>query len=177
MPQAYQAGELIKTMTLAPKQTQKVSMTRKFHKKRFQKEAENNVRSLREESKETSRAEQEIVRRASVKTNFNLTAQHTSSASVPGIGGSNNSITTTFGRDASKSSDDTKKSFYEAVLNATQDYKTEVTTEETEDFETTESTEITNPNDEIAVTFLFYELQRRYRVTESFRKLTPVVLN
>lgn len=179
-PEAYQAGELVQTLTLAPKQTQKVSVTRKIHKKRYQKEVENRLRSWREESSQTSRAEQEIIRRASVKTNFNLTAQHTASAEVPGMGGSNNSVTTSFGREASKSSDDIKKSFHEAVFKATQDYKneitTEVTTEETEDFETVETTEITNPNDEIAVTFLFYELQRRYRVTEAIHKLTPVVL-
>jgi hypothetical protein len=179
-PEAYQAGELVKTLTLAPKQTQKISVTRKVHKKRFRKEVENSLRSWREESAQTSRAEQEIIRRASAKTNFNLTAQESVSAEVPGMGGGSSSITSSFGREASKSSDDIKKSFHEAVFKAAQEYKTErtteVTTEESEDFETVETTEITNPNDEIAVTFLFYELQRRYRVTEAIHQLTPVIL-
>src|SRR5262249_24057727 len=37
-------------------------------------------------------------------------------------------------------------------------------------------TEITNPNDEIAVTFLFYELQRPYRIYERLYRVEPVVL-
>ncbi|HEV7305587.1 hypothetical protein [Ensifer sp.] len=179
-PQAYQAGELVRTITLAPKQVQKISVTRKLHKKRYQKEVENNVRSWREETTLTARAEEEIVRRASVRTNFNLTTQHTFSVKVPGLGSTDNTVTSSFTRDASKSSDDIKKSFHEAVTKSAQDYKnersTEVVTEETEDLETVETTEITNPNDEIAVTFLFYELQRRFRVIESLHKITPVIL-
>ncbi|WP_457584820.1 hypothetical protein [Ensifer canadensis] len=179
-PQAYQAGELVRTVTLAPKQTQKISVARKIHKKRYQKEVENNVRSWREESTLTARAEEEIVRRASVRTNFNLTTQHTFSVKVPVLGNTDNTVTSSFTRDASKSSDDIKKSFHEAVTKSAQDYKnersTEIVTEDTEDLETVETTEITNPNDEIAVTFLFYELQRRFRVIEALHKITPVIL-
>ena len=36
--------------------------------------------------------------------------------------------------------------------------------------------EIQNPNDELAVTYLFYELQRTYRISERIHKLTPVIL-
>ena len=39
-----------------------------------------------------------------------------------------------------------------------------------------ESGEISNPNDELPVTYLFYELQRRYRVEEKQHKVTPVIL-
>ncbi len=179
-PEAYQAGELVKTITLAPKQTQKISVTKKVHKKRYQKEVENNVRSWREEATVTARAEEEIVRRASVKTNFNLSTQHTFSVKVPVLGNTDNTVTTSFTRDAGRSSDDIKKSFREAVSKSAQEYKnersTEVVTEDTEDLEVVETTEITNPNDEIAVTFLFYELQRRFRVAESLHKVTPVIL-
>lgn len=179
-PEAYQAGELVKTITLAPKQTQKITVTKKEHKKRYQKEVENNLRSWHEESSKTSRAEEEIVRRASIKTNFNLSTQHTFSTKVPLIGGTDNTITTAYGREANKSSDDIKKSFHEAVFKSSQDYKNEhtmeVTSEETVDYETVETSEITNPNDEIAVTFLFYELQRRYRIIESIHQLMPVIL-
>lgn len=178
-PQAYQAGELVKTLTLAPKQTQKITVTKKSHKKRFRKEVENNLRSRRDESNQTTRAEQEIVRRAATKTNFSMTAQETISASIPEVGEASASATQSWSREASQNSDDVKKAFHEAVFKSAQEYKnettTEVTSEETEDYETTETTEISNPNDEIAVTFLFYELQRRYRVTEAIHQLRPVV--
>src|SRR5262249_33489908 len=39
-----------------------------------------------------------------------------------------------------------------------------------------ETGEISNPNDEIPVTYLFYQLQRRYRINEEIRSVTPVVL-
>jgi hypothetical protein len=160
---------------LAPKQTQKLVVTHKRSKKRAQKEVENNLRSVREESTQTSRAEQEIIRRASVKTDFSLTSQGSYD-----IGPAGTAVTTKFGREASKTSDDIKKSFHEAVFKAAQEFKqertTEINVEEAEEFESVETTEISNPNDEVAVTFLFYELQRRYRVTERIHSVTPVVL-
>lgn len=33
-----------------------------------------------------------------------------------------------------------------------------------------------NPNDELAVTYLFYELQRTYKISEKLHQLTPVIL-
>ncbi|MEO1084416.1 MAG: hypothetical protein AAFY88_09245, partial [Acidobacteriota bacterium] len=54
--------------------------------------------------------------------------------------------------------------------------KVEVATDESATFESTTAGEITNPNDELTVTYLFYELQRRYRVSEKLHRVTPVVL-
>ncbi len=174
-PLSYQAGPLVKSIPLAPRQSQKVVITRKWHKKRAVQEVENNLRAVREEMSSTSRTEQEIARRASAKTTFSL-----SNTSTAGIEGASESTTTSFTREASRSSDDIKKSFHEAVFKAAQEIKQERTTqinsEETEDLETVETTEIVNPNDETLMTIVFYELQRRYRVTERLHRVTPVVL-
>jgi hypothetical protein len=178
-PLAYQAGKLAKTITLAPKETQRYSKKTVIRRKRAEKEVENHLRTRREEASQTTRAEQEIIRKATTKTNFSLVSK--GSLNIPlGDGASvGGDVTTTFEREASKSSDDVKKSFHEAVFKAAQEYKdeqtTEVNTEEIEEVETVESGEITNPNDEIAVTFLFYELQRRYRVSERIYRITPVI--
>lgn len=174
-PLAYQAGPLVKSIPLAPKQTQKLTITRKVHRKRSLRELENNLRSVREEMSQTSRAEEEIARRASAKTALSM------SNTISGnMGAMSESNTTTFSHEAAKSSDDIKKSFHEAVFKAAQEVKqertTEVTSEESEDLETVETTEISNPNDEISVTFLLYELQRRYRVSERLHRVRPVVL-
>lgn len=175
-PLAYQAGKLVNTITLAPKETQKYSKKTVLRRKRAEREVENHLRNRREEANQTSRAEQEIIRKASTRTNFSLVAN--GSLNLPLAGGT--SVTTSFEREASKSSDDVKKAFHEAVFKAAQEYKdehtVEVNTEEFEETEIIESGELTNPNDEIAVTFLFYELQRRYRVTERLHRLTPVIL-
>lgn len=179
-PQAYQAGKLAKTVTLAPKETQKYSKKTVIRRKRAEKEVENHLRARREETSQTSRAEQEIIRKATTKTNFQLVSED--SVKVPIAEGVSlgHTQTTTFEREASKSSDDIKKAFHEAVFKSAQEYKDEhtieVNTEESEEIETVESGEITNPNDEIAVTFLFYELQRRYRMTERIHRVTPVIL-
>lgn len=174
-PLSYQAGPLVKSIPLAPKQSQKVTVTRKVVKKRARKELENNLRVLKEETSETTRAEQEIASRASQKTEFSY-----SNTAKADYEAASDSTTTTFKQDAAKSSDDVKKSFHESVFKSAQEFRnertTEVTAETTEETDTTETTEISNPNDEIAVTFLFYELQRRYRLHESLYRVTPVVL-
>src|SRR5262249_18934395 len=74
----------------------------------------------------------------------------------------------------------TKREFHESVVKSAQEYRDEhrleISTEETREDETTSFREIRNPNDELTVTYLFYELQRRYLVDESLHKATPVVL-
>ncbi|MBX3085688.1 MAG: hypothetical protein KF716_28885 [Anaerolineae bacterium] len=174
-PLSYQAGSLIKSIPLAPRQTQRIVITRKVTKKRFQKETERNLRINRDETSQTSRAEQEIAKRASAKTEFSYT--NSATAGIEPVG--SDTTTTSFKQEASKSSDDIKKSFRESVFKSAQEVTnertTELTTETMEEFDTTETTEISNPNDEVTVTYLFYELQRRYRVHERLYRVTPVV--
>ena len=83
-------------------------------------------------------------------------------------------------QDTENQSAETKKSFHEAVVKAAREYKNEhkveLDTEETFESEFQESGEIMNPNDELTVTYLFYELQRRYQVEERLHRLTSVVL-
>jgi hypothetical protein len=174
-PLNYQAGPLVKSIPLAPKQTQKIVISRKTIKKRTRKEPENNVRVLKDEMSSTSRTEQEIARRAQTKNDFSI--EH---VSKEGVEPASQTTTLKAGHEASKSSDDIKKSFHEAVFKSAQEVKqervVEVNTEEMEEFESTETTEISNPNDEIACTFLFYELERCYRVREKLHRCVPVIL-
>jgi hypothetical protein len=174
-PLSYQAGPLVQSVPLAPKQTQKLVITRKTTKKRSTKELENNLRVLKEETSQTNRAEQDITDKASRSTDFSFSNTATGDMKV-----GSDTTTTTFKQDAAKSSDDIKKSFHEAVFKSAQEFKqektTEINTEETSDYESVETTEISNPNDEIAVTYLFYELQRRYRLFERLYRVEPVVL-
>ena len=175
-PINYQVGELVKTIPLAPKEVRKFSKKMTVRTKITQKEAEKNSTNRRDESNTTSRAEEEIIRKATLNNSFNLVAQGKYKLPIIGEG----SQTTTIGRNAGKISEEVKKAFREAVTKAANEYKQErtleITTEEFEEFEETESGEISNPNDELSVTFMFYELQRRYRVSEKIHHLTPVIL-
>ena len=70
--------------------------------------------------------------------------------------------------------------FVNPLVKAAQEYKNdrrlEINSSSAEEYEESSSGEISNPNDEIPVTYLFYELQQRYTVTEKIHKLSPVIL-
>jgi hypothetical protein len=90
------------------------------------------------------------------------------------------SATQSGGGESRKESARTKREFRESVLRSAQEYRQqhrmEVDVTEASEFEETSFHEIQNPNDELAVTYLFYELQRQYRISERLHRLTPVIL-
>src|SRR6266496_3447469 len=169
------AGRMVKSIPLAPKQIQKVVITTKTTRKRSEKQQLKHVSDLDEEATQTNRAEQQIVSKASTNTSLSFSNEAKGDFEI-----GSDTLTTGFKQDAAKSSEDTKKSYNEAIHKSAQkihDEKlTEVNSEETQEFESIETSEISNPNDEIAVTFLFYELQRRYRLFERLYRVVPVVL-
>lgn len=174
-PVSYQAGRLVRTITLAPKETRRFSKKVSIKRSRAEKEVRNNQQSRRSETSETARSEAEIVQKALIKTNFQLSAEGGVNVGIASAKGASS-----LSQDEAMESAETKREFREAVFKASEEYRAEhvlevnVSTSEEMSFE--ESGEITNPNDELAVTYLFYELQRRYRVAEQIRRLTPIVL-
>jgi hypothetical protein len=110
-PITYQVGNLVKTITLAPKESRKVSTKVTRRKERVVRELENNLRVRKDESSDTARDEAEIVRKAQGKTTFSLTAQGSFD-----IGIADGDSTTSFTKDASTDSADVKKAFREAVI-------------------------------------------------------------
>ena len=173
-PQSYQAGELIKTIPLAPKEIKKFSKKEVVKKKRNVKEVENSLRIIKEDTSEKGRAESEIMDKAVQKTNFTLNTNGKFN-----VGFFKEDLSTSSAFDNSQDSSKQKKNFRESVKKAAQEYKSErkleITTEETFDSTFTESGEISNPNDELTVTYLFYELQRRYKVFERIHRAQAVI--
>jgi hypothetical protein len=176
-PVSYQPGKLAKAITLAPNEVQKYTKTVKRHRKRVVKEIEKHIQIRKDELSRVSRIEEEMIRKATSKTNFQLSAEGT--AKDP-TGSMESTTKRSFERDASTASDSVKRSFQESLSKVSRDitdeFVTDVTTEEGEDFELSESGEISNRSNITAVTFLFYELQRRYKSTQQIHKLTPIVL-
>lgn len=174
-PESYQVGDLVSTIPLAPREVRRYTTKRISKKTRAAKELEDNLRTTKTEADSTSRAEREIVSRAENKTNFNMTAHESY-----GSDGFNLSATQQGGGDQAQLSADTKKQFREAVLKSAQEYRQqnrmEIDTTSSEETEDTTFHEIQNPNDELTVTYLFYELQRTYRISEKIHRVTPVVL-
>ncbi len=174
-PTAYQVGELVQSIALAPGESRKFTKKMTVKEKRSRKEVNSNLSAQKNDSKSMSRAEAEIVQRAQQKTNFQVNAEGSFKVGIADVKGSN-TITT----DAQADSSETKKSLHEATVSAAQEYKDELKieleTEQTFDSEAQESGEVSNPNQELTVTYLFYELQRRFRVSERLHRLRSVVL-
>jgi hypothetical protein len=174
-PQQYQVGELVSTIPLAPKETRRYTTKLITKKTRAVKELEDNLQTRKTESSDTTRADGEIVKKAQERTNFNLSAEET-------FGGDGMSVkaTESGGGDSSTESAQVKKEMRESVLKSAQEYRQqhrmEVDASESEETESTTFHEIQNPNDELAVTYLFYELQRTYKISERIHELTPVIL-
>jgi hypothetical protein len=174
-PQQYQVGDLVSTIPLAPKEVRRYTTRTLTKKTRAVKEIEDNLQTRKTESSDTARADEEIVKKAQEKTHFNIGAEET-------FGGDGFSVkaTQSGGGEAGKESAQIKKEMRESVLKSAQEYRqqhrVEVDTSESAEAEATTFHELQNPNDELAVTYLFYELQRTYRISERIRELTPVVL-
>lgn len=174
-PLNYQVGDLVSTIPLAPKEIRRYT-TRKVSKKtRAVKEIEDSLQNRKTESSDTSRVDAEIVEKAQNTTDFKITAHES-------FGGEAYQIdsTQTSDQQQGKQSEQVKKEFRESVLKSAQEYKQqhrlEIDTSESQETEETTFHEIQNPNDELAVTYLFYELQRTYKISEKIHMLTPVIL-
>ncbi len=174
-PLSYQAGNLVATIPLAPGETRKFTKKEVVKKTRAEKEISKAMSSRSEELSETRRAEAAIMRKASTATNFKATAEGSFSIGIASISGS-----TEFALNQAEESANNKKDFRESTLKAAEEYKQErelqVESTSTEEIEATTSGEISNPNNELTVTYLFYELQRRYRISEHIHRVRPVIL-
>ena len=179
-PVTYQVGRLAKTLTLAPKETVSYSVRQVVKTSLTRDDMTTSRQTRKEDADDTYRDEAEIVARAEAKTNFSLVNTGTAKTQLGEGVGFDATTTSTLGRDAGSSSQETKKSFREAARKSAQEYYDErqmkVVSADTSESETTEKREISNPNDELTVTYLFYELQRRFRVSERLHRVIPVVL-
>lgn len=173
-PKSYQVGRLVSSLPLAPKETRKYSTKLTKVLSRNQKRLEDQEYKSHSESSSTSRAESEIINKAQNKTSFNLNAGASYSAGVISA-----EMRTQFGTESENLASETKKNFREAVVKSANDFrkqnKLELEMTEKTEFESSTSGEISNPNDEITVTYLFYELQRQYDISEELYKLEPVI--
>jgi hypothetical protein len=174
-PETYQVGDLVATVPLAPGETRTVTTTERIKKSRAERETENALVSQRDEIQHSSRAESEILRRASMSTNFSTSAQGSLNFGIGQIG-----ATTGFGLDQAEETSRARRGARESVSRAAQevrrDHTVEVSTEDEAEHGRVATGTLSNPNNEITVTYLLYQLERRYRVQERIHRLTPVIM-
>ena len=175
-PTGYQAGELVRTLPLGPKATVRYTATRKTGRTYTDKRSEQSESSYRTEAQDVQRDVAKIVRDSKLSTSFNLTNQ--TGGGVPGAASSD--TTSVWSVDAERGSQSTKDTFREQTRKHAEELKQrssiEITLATADELEVEESSEISNPNDELVVTYLFYELQRKFLVSEHLERATPVVL-
>jgi hypothetical protein len=174
-PLTYQAGDLVASIPLAPGEVRKYSKRRVERKSWTTRQMERSMHGGSQQTSETGRAEWEIMKRASSASNFKMTSEGSFNIGIGSISSSSQ-----FGANQASESADTKRQFHERTAKAAQEYRMErsleVDSSESFEFDDTTSGEISNPNNELTVTYLFYELQRRYQVTEAIHRARPVIL-
>jgi len=174
-PGTYQAGDLVSTIPLAPGETRKYSSKRTVKESVSRRTAQRSNEARSQQSTEDSRAENDIMQRSSSATNFKIATSGSFNIGIGSIDASSE-----FGGNTSSESTQSKKDFHEATLKAAEEYRLErsleVSTNTSTETEETFSGEISNPNNEITVTYLFYELQRRYRIREYLYRVQPVIM-
>ena len=182
-PLNYQVGELVSTIPLAPKETRKYTTKMIAKKSKTENEITSSSQSSKFDSASKSSADKAITKSAHDKTSVSANIGGGFNIGVPVDAvqvGANASISSGIVTNSAKDSASTKKTFKENVKKSAQEYKndhkTEIKIQTKEQFEETTSAEITNTNDEITVTYLFYELQRRYEINEKLHKISPVIL-
>jgi len=175
-PRGYQVGQLVKSIPLAPKSTIKYSTKRKRVRSYTDKRTQASESAYSSEEQDVARDVAKIAKETRLSTSLTLTNE--AGGGVPGVG--SGSSKTVWTASAARDSSSTKEKFREETKKQTESHKQssslEVTVTTTDEFEVEETSEVSNPNDEIVVTYLFYELQRRFMVSEHLQRVTPVVL-
>lgn len=175
-PKNYQVGRLVGTRTLAPQEswsyTTKQVVKTSFNRKQIQ----SNQALRKDEAEDSYRDESEIVNRAQAKTNFAMNTSGSYDLGPLGEG----SVTSSLGRDAETSSQETKRAQRSAIRKAAQEIRSEqrleIETASSFEAETTETRKIENTSQENSWTAVFYQLHRCYEFSQQLSHVIPVAL-
>lgn len=170
-----QRGEVVRTIPLGPKQVERVST--KILKRTSTKMGSEEVTSTETttETTDTTKDSSEILREAQNNFGWELNA-----AGEYKILGSKVSLNSKVYADAARTARDTSTSLSESVkktaTKSRSETKVTVSVESESSFELTTASEIQNPNEEIAVTYIYSRLQRQYEVLTRLAEVLPVAM-
>lgn len=174
-PLQYQVGRLLDTIPLTPGERReiKITTTRKIHEARST--FTHDTRESTREDTSLNRLEAEAVEAATMALNNQFGATGNFNIGVGSIGAMSD-VKTNLGQESRR----TRKNFSELTRKAVDSLKNqvEIKVESTSELSTEQSDlrTITNPNNEITVTYLLYELERLYRVETQLSRIRPVIM-
>jgi hypothetical protein len=177
-PRGVQQGELVRSIPLGPGQTEKVSVKIQRRNKLTRELEDLNSTETTQETTSRTTTSSELVEEAASAHKWHVESSAQGSFNL-GIVGVNASLSGGYAGESSKHSADTKKSLTEAMHKAARvsrrQNRVKVSTEHEESFEETRASEIVNPNQEIAVTYVYDTIQRVYRVETALEAIEPVL--
>jgi gas vesicle protein len=171
----YARGELVKTIPLGPRESQKVSVRILRRRKVARTSEEATSFETSQESGQTTKDTAEVVSEASEKTAKNLSAE-VSGGYAPFFQAK---VSGSLSSDIAESSKETNSRLNEKMQKTAsrmkRDTKVTVSTEIETTFEENRSSELVNPNDEVAVTYMYHRLQQRHWVSTEVGEVHSVV--
>ncbi|MDO6472756.1 hypothetical protein [Maribacter sp. 1_MG-2023] len=174
-PLNYQVGRLISTLPLAPGETRELKVTQKRKRTRAEKEMRKALTENSYESSSSVKSELDVIAKLATDTNFKMSA---SGSFTLGIGSIDSA--SEFSHNQKIESNRQHKQMSEATRKASEKVRQEreISVENSQESEDSlESIQkIHNPNNEVTVTYLMYELERRYKVHQRLESVTPVIM-
>lgn len=171
----YSRGDLVKTIPLGPKESQKTSVRVVRRRKNTRTTEEASSFETTAETSTGTKDTSEVIDEASLKLNAHAEAE----AGVDIFSVVTAKVSVGLSRDMAASSKQTKNRLNELMEKTAsrmkRDTKVTVSTETEDTFEENRSSELTNPNDEIAITYLYHRLQQRYWVSTEIAEVHSVV--
>ncbi|WP_378173959.1 hypothetical protein [Aquimarina sp. SS2-1] len=160
-----QPGEIVKTIPLAPGQSEKIT-TKITRRKKRTTNSESNIESeTSSESTDTTKGSNEIIAEAASNENWSMSASASYGIASMGFGAS---LSGEMGGSKENSSKNTTSSLSEKMKKTAskirRQTKVTVSTEAETGFEESTTSEVTNKNDEVPLTIQYHMLQYQYEV-------------
>lgn len=173
-PIGNQSGEIVRTIPLGPKQSEKVSFKTVTTRKESRSREETTSVETSQEGSTSIKDSSDVVKEASRNFKWHVDAE----AGV-NYGVFSGKLSAGASEENASNSKDTKTRINESMSKSAsrmrRDTKVLVSTETSTTTETSYTSEITNPNDEIAVTYVYSKLQRQYDVFTELAEVNSVI--
>jgi hypothetical protein len=173
-PLGTQPGEIVRTIPLGPKQSEKVS-TKVVVTQRESRTADSFVSTeTSTEASNVTRESNDVVEEASSSLKWHVDAEASAS-----MGFFSAKLSAGVAGETANSSKESKSRLNETMQKTAskmrRDMKVVVSTERTSTEEAVHTSEIVNPNDEIAITYVYSKLQRQYEIQTTLAEVNSVV--